>query len=36
LTAQQERLGQYEQWRVAYLKKLKKRAIAPYDFLNKP
>lgn len=34
LTAQQDRLGKYTAWRKAYVKKLKKRKIAPFEFLQ--
>lgn len=34
LTAQQAQLGKYDHWTRAYLKKLKKRKIAPFDFLQ--
>lgn len=34
LRAQQAQLGKYEQWTRAYLKKLKKRKIAPYEFID--
>ncbi|WP_299878549.1 DUF1289 domain-containing protein [uncultured Sulfitobacter sp.] len=34
LTAQQAQLGKYDHWTRAYLKKLKKRKIVPFDFLQ--
>lgn len=34
LTAQQDRMGKYRHWSPAYLKKLKKRKIAPFEFLK--
>ena len=33
LTAQQAQMGRYKHWTKAYLKKLKKRKIPPYEFL---
>lgn len=34
LTAQQDRLGRYKHWTAAYRKKLRRRKIEAYDFLD--
>ena len=34
LTAQQDRMGKYSHWNLAYLKKLRKKKIKPMDFLT--
>lgn len=33
LTAQQDKLGKYQHWQPGYLKKLKKKNVAPMRFL---
>lgn len=34
LAAQQDRMGKYSHWRIAYLKKLKKKKAKPMAFLS--